>query len=298
MARRRWWQGLFARVTLAYAIGALLLSIIVAVSTFTIARNRLVSVERSGRWPSSSRTRPQVRQQLEGVPDDLEDETKRAAYVRITDNLRRTNGAGTLLLVDGNEVGTLGTLGLSAIPTPLQERVIEDRLADFRHRVSDEEGGGETRLAVGINLVDLEAKYYEVLSLASLEDTLDDSACGCCGVGRGQPGRGGPRLLLGPPGPGPGEPHLRGGRAIAEGDFKTRLDLQTDPDLAVLSETFNDMVEALRTRIERDERFASDVSHELRSPLMTLTPSVEILERRKGSLPEVAQKAVTLLGRT
>ena len=34
MAKQRWWQGLFARVTLAYAIGALLLSVTVALSTY------------------------------------------------------------------------------------------------------------------------------------------------------------------------------------------------------------------------------------------------------------------------
>ena len=55
------------------------------------------------------------------------------------------------------------------------------------------------------------------------------------------------------------------------------------------------MAQALQDRIERDARFASDVSHELRSPLMTLAASVEVLENRRDELPERAQTALDLL---
>ena len=41
----------------------------------------------------------------------------------------------------------------------------------------------------------------------------------------------------------------------------------TTPTCSVLANSFNDMAQALQTRVERDARFASDVSHELRSPL-------------------------------
>jgi len=55
------------------------------------------------------------------------------------------------------------------------------------------------------------------------------------------------------------------------------------------------MTSALEERILRDSRFASDVSHELRSPLMTLTGSVAVLERRREGMPEQAQLALDLL---
>src|SRR5205814_1669669 len=42
-------------------------------------------------------------------------------------------------------------------------------------------------------------------------------------------------------------------------------------------------------------RFASDVSHELRSPLMTLAASVEVLQARREEMPERAQTALDLL---
>ncbi len=55
------------------------------------------------------------------------------------------------------------------------------------------------------------------------------------------------------------------------------------------------MASALQLRIERDARFASDVSHELRSPLMTLSASVEVIEARRHEMPERAQAALDLL---
>ncbi len=83
--------------------------------------------------------------------------------------------------------------------------------------------------------------------------------------------------------------------AIAGGRLDTRLEGTDDPDLRVLTESFNEMAEALERRVERDARFASDVSHELRSPLMTLAASVEVMEARRDDMPERAQSALDLL---
>ena len=83
--------------------------------------------------------------------------------------------------------------------------------------------------------------------------------------------------------------------AIAGGRLDTRLETTDDPDLRVLTDSFNDMAEALQQRVERDARFASDVSHELRSPLMTLSASVEVMEARRDELPERSQAALDLL---
>ena len=69
----------------------------------------------------------------------------------------------------------------------------------------------------------------------------------------------------------------------------------TTPTCSVLANSFNDMASALQQRVERDARFASDVSHELRSPLMTLAASVEVMEARRDEMPERAQAALDLL---
>lgn len=84
-------------------------------------------------------------------------------------------------------------------------------------------------------------------------------------------------------------------RAIAEGRLDTRLEPTDDPDLNALTDSFNDMVARLQDRVERDARFASDVSHELRSPLMTLAASVEVLSSRRDELTERSQAALDLL---
>ena len=73
---------------------------------------------------------------------------------------------------------------------------------------------------------------------------------------------------------------------VAGGDLSNRLPTTEDPDLVTLVGSFNAMVDALTERIERDARFTADVSHELRSPLTTLTTSVQLLERRRDELPE------------
>jgi signal transduction histidine kinase len=62
-----------------------------------------------------------------------------------------------------------------------------------------------------------------------------------------------------------------------------------------LTVTFNDMVDQLSRRIERDRRFAADVSHELRSPLQTLSAAASVLSRRSSRLDERTATAAGLL---
>lgn len=82
---------------------------------------------------------------------------------------------------------------------------------------------------------------------------------------------------------------------IAAGDFATRLDPTTDPDLTRLSSSFNEMVDKLVHRIERDRRFAADVSHELRSPLQTLAAAASVLHRRREHQDERTATAAGLV---
>ena len=51
----------------------------------------------------------------------------------------------------------------------------------------------------------------------------------------------------------------------------------------------------METRITRDARFSSDVSHELRSPLMTLRASIDVMQHRREELPERTRQALDLL---
>ncbi len=84
--------------------------------------------------------------------------------------------------------------------------------------------------------------------------------------------------------------------AIADGDLTTRLSItQADKEVEQLTESFNTMVSRLVDRLERDARFASDVSHELRSPLTTLATTASVLQQHRGDLSIAGRESLDLL---
>jgi signal transduction histidine kinase len=82
---------------------------------------------------------------------------------------------------------------------------------------------------------------------------------------------------------------------ITAGDFSARLDPGAEPELERLTSSFNQMVDQLSMRLERDRRFAADVSHELRSPLQTLTAAASVLTHRRQHVDERTAIAVGLI---
>lgn len=226
--------------------------------------------------------------------------TPRDPISAILTGLLRPNGAGSLLILPPGESGlstrafSLSGLQPTDIPADLRELVEGGEGASRRSN----DQNGAPRLALGIKIPELEAEYFEVVPLADLQGTLDSLRNILFGVALAASAAG---AVLGYYSAYRAVQPLNrvsaAAQAISGGDFATRLDDQIDPDLSKLTTSFNHMVEALKTRIERDEQFASDVSHELRSPLMTLTASVGVLEGRRPDLPLPAQQAVDLLGK-
>ena len=81
---------------------------------------------------------------------------------------------------------------------------------------------------------------------------------------------------------------------IATGGLDTRLENESDTDLDQLVSSFNNMADAVQLRIEREQRFASDVSHELRSPVTALSAAVDVLVSRRSEFSDRNQQAIDI----
>jgi signal transduction histidine kinase len=82
---------------------------------------------------------------------------------------------------------------------------------------------------------------------------------------------------------------------MAGGDLGARMPVRADPDLRPIATAFNETADSLQARVERDARFASDVSHELRSPVTTMATAMEVLRRRRDEMSPSARSAADLL---
>lgn len=86
-------------------------------------------------------------------------------------------------------------------------------------------------------------------------------------------------------------------RRITEGDLRARVPTEEDPDLAAISNAFNEMADAVQNRLERERRFSANVSHELRSPLTGILGTADLLENRIERMPKREATLVQALNR-
>jgi signal transduction histidine kinase len=142
------------------------------------------------------------------------------------------------------------------------------------------------------------AQYYEVASIVELERTLGIlrrvliAVGACTAVAGAVLGRSAADRVMRPL-----DQVATAASAIAAGKIDTRVTGTTDPDLVAIVGSFNTMVDALASRIERETRFTADVSHELRSPLTALVTGVELLAAHRGDLPERSRGALDIVAR-
>ena len=155
---------------------------------------------------------------------------------------------------------------------------------------------GQPYLAVGVDVAEFDVQYFEVFPLAPLTRSLRVVGgslvlgSAAAAVLAAAVGWSASRRLL--------RPVSRVADAaseLASGGLDTRLDPERDPDLDRLVSSFNDMADAVQERIEREARFASDVSHELRSPITALSAAVEVLDGRRDDLPDRSRQALDVV---
>jgi len=156
---------------------------------------------------------------------------------------------------------------------------------------------GHIIFVVGVPIPAVETQVFEVFRLAPLERTLQVllQVMGAGALLTSLIGMGG-GLWVTRRTVRPLENVSAAAALIAQGELTTRLVVgQADREVQQLTESFNAMVSRLVERVERDARFASDVSHELRSPLTTLATTASVLQQHRDELSPAAQESLDLL---
>ncbi len=286
--------GLRARVTLAFTLGALVLSGIIGAATLNLTRRSLLA-DRERR--TITRTTDSAIT-LDGL---LQSQASDADLNPLLGDLQ-AQGPQFLMLKESTPSGNravrtffTGDLSEADLPQSLITRSVWDSEAAVMRIEAD----NTMYTAVGVPLPGTNGAYFELNAIDDISSAVQSQTVILIIVGSITTLAGtalgwwASRKAL--------RPLIMVGEAagrIAEGHLETRLnaaDYAEDPELGPLVSSFNGMVEKLQGRIDRDARFASDVSHELRSPLTTINASVDVLGRAADHLPERARTALNLL---
>jgi two-component system sensor histidine kinase MtrB len=278
--------GIGARITAIFVLGALLLSFSMGGLSYFTTRHFLLAERESAAQNQAFANALVVQSSLQSG------NTHPASLLAELDIGSDSN---SILIHKSKAYPSSLAISESSIPHQLRDEVFNGIVA-IQTFVSGHQG--QPQIVVGVPIRSVHAAYFEVFSLSDLSHTL--RVLGITLVGTGVVttlvgavlGRFASRRLLRPL-----SVVSRAAVAIAGGQLDTRLAADAaDPDLEGLTTSFNAMVDQIQSRIEREARFNSDVSHELRSPLTTLAASLEVLETDRDDLPPRAQRALQLLG--
>jgi signal transduction histidine kinase len=275
--------GLRTRVVAGFAASALTLSATMAFVSYEITRRSLLAARENTAVRAAYYDASVVGA---GIATAV-----RPDIVAVLRSLDTGEDRRALLHRDGQWYARNADSGVTgSVPADLQELAGTGRAAVQRIVVN-----GVPALAVAVPIT-VGAVFYEVDSLQELDRTLEvltivltavAISTALLGAGLGWYAS---RYVL--------RPLVRVADAaedIASGASDARLDPAQEPDLARLTTSFNHMVDDLSARLERDRRFAADVSHELRSPLQTLSAAASVLTRRTDRLDERTATAAGLV---
>lgn len=277
--------GLRARTLVSFGLIALLTSLFAGVATYSFSRSSLIDQRYEA-------TRAQALGNAQLMQTLLQ--TRRNMAGDLITTLRTDSRGYAIVRVDPQNFFYASdplSFTQSDLPASLLEAVSSGRAASqrFDHR-------GELYQGYGIPLPSVGADYYEVFPLRETQRTLSfilsallaglivaTATAIALGWFTSR------RLLR------PVRRVADTAADIAGGRLDARLETENDPDLNRLAVTFNEMADAVQERIEREVRFASDVSHELRSPITALSAAVDVLAARRGELSERNQQALDVL---
>lgn len=277
--------GLRARITGLFALGAFALCALLAVAAYELTRATLVPERERSAIRAAYANAAAVQAGLAADSPDI---------VQVLRSIDTGAARRPVLRRDGQWFARTAESGLiEAVPASLQRLAEQGGPGVQRTRL-----GGSPFLVTAVPLPSADATYYELTDLTELQRTLRSLATslllgalvtGAAGAAVGRWASG--RVLR------PLASVEEAATRIAGGDLDARLDAGREPDLRRLAASFNDMVDELSTRLQRDRRFAADVSHELRSPLQTLSTAAELLERRRSALDPTSAAASGLVSK-
>ena len=274
------------RVTLFFAFIALLAGVVLIGVTYGLTRNNLVGEDQNAARRQAFANADLVRQQLTDDPDGI--------GVFFDDALRTDTDGFAVLSSDDPSAREASTSVLHPIAN-FPERLVasvRDRTSAYQNANID----GSDYVTVGVYIAEYDTGYFEAFPLADTTSTLRAILTALLLGALGTTvlatlfGLATSRRLLRPL-----SQVADAAADIASGGLDTRLATESDPDLDRLAGSFNDMADAVQARIEREARFASDVSHELRSPITALTAAVEVLDGRRDDIPERTQQALDVV---
>jgi two-component system, OmpR family, sensor histidine kinase MtrB len=285
VARQRSFR-LRTRVTLFFALIALFAGSLLIGVTYGFARSNLLAREDSSARDQAIVNASQVREEYTAAPDqigsffdtDLRTDDDGFASLLAAETATQIAGSDTRVRIDDYPAGLVN--------------IVQNGGNGRQYATIN----GEDYVVVGLYIGAHNAAYFEAFPLRDTERTLRSilTALALGGLGglvlASLFGFSTSRRLL--------RPLSRVADAaedIASGGLDTRLVEESDPDLDRLAGSFNDMADAVQTRIEREARFASDVSHELRSPITALTAAVEVLDGRREEVPERTRQALDVV---
>ncbi len=275
-------QGLRARIVLGFAVGTLLVSVVLVTVTFLLARSYLLDQREASLTRQAFADANVLDSRLATAGTEVGD---------VLGQLVPSGGADVVLRSRDAWYSSSLDVGARDVPRDLQELVAAEAAAS----VVVETGDGP-RLVVGVTLPSTGVEFYELAPLSELRQVLRTlaavlgaGALAATAAGAAFGAWASRRAVH------PLEQVAGAATRIAGGELTTRLPATDDPDLVGIVASFNSMVDALAARIERDARFVGDVSHELRSPLTTLVTSVEVLGARREELSPRGQQALTMV---
>lgn len=276
-------RSLRLRLLVTFGLGALILSVLFGTLTYEGVRGELVNDIQHTDLHESYENADLVRSTMYTAPSNLDS---------LLNSIEHATNSGVLVQTYNEWLSRSENASTGDVPTATIAKVSSGEPITQILNIK-----GNLIYVVGLPIPSVETEFFEVFPLNSLERSLDTLllvlilaalATSLIGISGG--------LWVARRTVRPLERVSLAAGAIAEGNLSTRLQVtRADREVQQLTESFNEMVSQLVERLERDARFASDVSHELRSPLTTLATTASVLQQHRSELSPAGQESLDLL---